>query len=201
MEGGVVFLQFGAYEREKIVAVEERFGAFGEVLLVVGQSVMAHAFSGVEQDVRVEVTLFGLLECGDDAWFFERQDLVVIRVGEFMQDDGRVLEHLPAREQVFCNGDMDVASEARVVSVGGQPAFGRVILHVAQAGVVFLDPDGEGAQLGEAFAGHEDADALEMVCEHLEGLSAFVVVLHVQKAWVDANGPSFDRFFDGVEAW
>lgn len=58
-----------------------------------------------------------------------------------------------------------MAGEAGIVSVIFEPTFRRVVLHGAQGRMFFLNPDGDGLELGEHVACDEDADALEMVGE------------------------------------
>lgn len=201
MELGVVLFEFGADERVEVVAVEVGFGAFGEVFFVVGESVVADFLAVEEEDFFVGAGFLHGVVGGDDFRVIEGEDLVVVGVGEFVEDDGGVFEELEAGEQGFGVGDVDFFMEAWVVAVVFEPTDAGVVLHGAERRVVVFDPDFAGLEFCQGFSRDEDGDALEVVGEHLEGFgSHFGFGAAFEEGGVDVDRPAFEILFDGIEA-
>ncbi len=96
MERWVILLEFRADKGEEVVSVQKCLGPLCEVLLVIGQAVVTHSFARVEEHVVVQFLSFRFLKSSDDTRFFERENLVVESVGEFVEDDGGVFQELAA---------------------------------------------------------------------------------------------------------
>jgi len=100
----------------------------------------------------------------------------VVGVCQLVQDDGRVLEHLLAGEQLGCVGDVYLLGQAFVVSAVGEPFAIRMVMFAAQLRVGVLDPDSDRAKLLERLRRNQDGDALQVIGEHLQRtLSCFAV--------------------------
>ncbi len=93
VECRVVFFEFGADKGIEVVSVKEGFGAFGKVFVRVVQAVVADRFTGVKQDFLVELSVLGSLKSRKDFCVVKAEKLIVIGVGEFVQNHGWVFKH------------------------------------------------------------------------------------------------------------
>lgn len=84
---GVVFLQFGAHEGIEVVGAKVGFRAFGKILFEIAQRIVPGEVSFDVPDGFVFAAGLGLAEGLADTFVVEAQKLIVIGVGEFVQDD------------------------------------------------------------------------------------------------------------------
>ena len=98
-----------------------------------------------------------------------------------MKDNSGVFEHLIAGEK--CGGirDMNFFGETRVIATILEPTSTGVILHCGELGMFVFKPDFHLLHFGELLFGEENADALKVVGEHLEGFTPFFCMLSVLK--------------------
>ena len=94
MQVGVMLLEFGTNEWVEVIAIEISFGALGKVFLVVCHGIMSDILPGKKHDPVITPCLSRFFVGGDDSRMVKGEELVMIRVGEFVQHDSRVLEQL-----------------------------------------------------------------------------------------------------------
>ena len=194
LEGfGIVVAEFGGDEGVEVVAVEVGLGGFGEVFLMVGGGVVLCGATVEELYFFKDPFFDGRVVGGNDFLVVEAEDLVVIGVGQFVKNDGGVLEELAARVEVGSAGDVDFFGKAGIVATALQPSGAWVVLHGGQFGMLVLDPDLHFLHFAERLCGKEDGDSLQVICQHLEGLFSFVGMLAVfEKSGIDVNRPALD---------
>jgi len=158
-----VVAEFGGDEGVKVVAVEVGFGGFSEVFLVVGGAVVADIAAGEELHFFEDAVFDGAVVGGDDFLFIEAEDLVVIGVGEFVKDDGGVLEKLVAGEKLSGAGDVDFLGEAGIVAAVFEPAGAGMVLHGGEFGVFVFDPNFHLFHFLQRFLWKKDGNSLEVI--------------------------------------
>src|SRR4029079_1961272 len=88
----VVLPELGAHERVEIVRAEERLGPLGEVLLGARERGVALLRPADPEHRFVRAAGAGVVEGLPDAGVIEPEDLVVIGVGELVEDHRRLLD-------------------------------------------------------------------------------------------------------------
>ncbi len=197
---GVMLFLFRPDEGIKIIPVEKRFGALRKVFFGVAQAVVADGFSGVEQDFFVNLRFLGRIKSRLDFGMVETKELVVVGVGEFVQNHGRVLEHLVSRKEVFRPRNMHFAGESLVVSVVAQPRLAGVVLHRRERWMRPFNPDANCLQFPEPVLRDKNLDALKVIGQHGEGTLAFALEFSGEEGGVDRDRPAFDDLGNRVEA-
>ena len=88
---------------------------------------------------------------------------------------------------------MDFFRKTRVIATILEPAGTGVILHCGELGVFVFEPNFHFLHFSELLFGEENADALKVVGEHLEGFLSFFSMLSVfKKGRVNVHSPAFD---------
>lgn len=94
---------------------------------------------------------------------------------------------------------MDFFRKTRVIATILKPAGTGVILHCGELGVFVFEPNFHLLYFAELLFGEENADALKVVGEHLEGFLSFFSMLSVfKKRRVNVHGPAFDVLLYGL---
>ena len=65
--------------------------------------------------------------------------------------------------------------------------------------MVQFQPDTDFLQFGEWFGVDEDFDALEVVCQHRQGLLPQFGLFARKQGGIDGDFPAFDVFFNGIK--
>lgn len=94
MHDRIVRLQFSPDKREKIIAVKIRFGGLSKIFFVIGECIVPHFFSGIEQDFLIEAGVSGGLECFQNVRVIESEELIMVGMSQFMKNHEWMFEHL-----------------------------------------------------------------------------------------------------------
>ena len=95
---------------------------------------------------------------------------------------------------------MNFFGETRVIATILEPTGTGVVLHCGELGMFVFEPDLHLLHFGELLFGKENADALKVVGEHLEGFASFFSMLSVfKKGGVNMHGPAFDILLHGLD--
>ena len=90
----VVLFKFCRNEWVEVVAVEVGFGGLSEIFLMVSCTVVTDNATGEKLNSFKNAFFHrGIIRC-DDRLLAESENLIVVGMSQFMQDNRRVLEHL-----------------------------------------------------------------------------------------------------------
>ena len=87
----VVLFEFGRNEWIEVVTVEVGFGGLSEVFLVVGCAVVTDSTTGEQFDPFKDAFLHGGIIGRDDCLLAKSENLIVIGMSQFVQDNSGVL--------------------------------------------------------------------------------------------------------------
>src|SRR5215212_615144 len=93
-------LKLGPIERIEVIDAEEGFRHFSKELLVVSKGIMFHALAIVKQHSLAVTALLEFLVRFANSRFVERKHLVVISMGQLVQDDPRLFVDVAPRRQI-----------------------------------------------------------------------------------------------------
>ena len=184
--------QFGTVERKEVVDTEVTFGHFREKFHLVGERVVSDS-SAVAMECFVTVAaLFVLLVCLKDTGFLEAENLIVIGVGEFVEDDPGLFADISRRGYIGGSWQMNAFGQLRGVTVGFEPADAGMILHGAELAVVQVENDTHRLQFFETIFGNHGFDVCELSFQESQGPLAQFVMRGLEEPIVHEDRPAFE---------
>ena len=92
VKGGIVLIELRTNERIKIVMIEVCLGSLSKILLMVGGAVVPDGPTRVEQNPLIRSLLHGLIIGIHDRLVIKTQNLIVVGMGQFVENHRRVLK-------------------------------------------------------------------------------------------------------------
>ena len=153
---------------------------------------MPHPRAVVEQGGIAVTALLVVFINLEDARLCKPEDLIVVAVSEFVEDDPGLLVDVSGDEHFGGFGDVDALRTVGVVAVLNQPVHIGMILHRVQLAVDQVEHDVDGPHLRQSLRGHDIGDVREFGIEELEGALAERLIGRLQQAVVHAHRPAFE---------
>lgn len=178
----------------EIIGAEVGLRHLGEELLLVGEAVVTRARAVEEEGVVAGAAALERLPCRHDPRLVKTEHLVVVGVGELVEDHPRLLGDVADSRQLGRARHVDAAGEAPRITMIGEPVGTRVVLHRGQVTAGVVHHDRHLTQSREPVGRHDDADVGELRPQELEGLATHVGMLASgEETIVDENSESFDH--------
>src|SRR5204862_324809 len=129
---------------------------------------------------------------GLDARLIKAEHAVVVRVGELVKEDRRLMDR--EFQEVGRVADLDRLGLERIVAMVAEPGFARMVLRAAGAfrSLARAEPDRDLAELDAGLLGDDARDVVELRLQEAERLSSEIGLLLEEHA-LDADRPALDR--------
>ena len=201
-EFGIVFNQLGPAVGVEVVFVEVGFGGFGEVLHLVGHGVGFSfvdavgllGIAGTLDEAGVGAGFFGGLEGGENFRMVVTEEVVVVGVCQFVEDE---VGHAPGLGfEIMDAGEFDRFGHFDRFVVVHEPGGAGVVAGAALAIGRGGEIEGDFFEVSDGGGGNAVDDGLKLLIEKLEGAFGFFAC----KVLVKEDGPTevvLDRVVGG----